>query len=286
MARNYTTSTTSLWRPESKFTRLTGRQQAVYQMLKGQEHITAAGVLPLTVRRWAQTAADYTAETITDDLAALATEGHIVVDEDTEELLLVKFVRWDGGWKSHTRRPVIRDAALRVMSREIRAALADELTDFDALSDVVATLRDALSDTPCDTPPEGGDGSHRVVVTEGESGETTHNPQPATLLPARTARPAPKRGTRLTPDWRPSDEDRRWTLERLDQATAAVELEKFRNHWIAKTGKDATKLDWARTWRNWVLNARSPNGRASPSRQQQETDDLFDRAARRMGVAQ
>jgi outer membrane protease len=70
-------------------------------------------------------------------------------------------------------------------------------------------------------------------------------------------RPAPKRGTRLDEDWRPSEETRDWTLERLSSQDAATELEKFRNHWISKTGRDATKLDWDRTWRNWVLNSRA-----------------------------
>jgi len=77
----------------------------------------------------------------------------------------------------------------------------------------------------------------------------------------------PKRGTRLKPDWKPSDEARAWTLERIDQATAAAELEKFRNYWLAKSGKDATKVDWDATWRNWVLNGHaaraSPNGRST-----------------------
>lgn len=27
--------------------------------------------------------------------------------------------------------------------------------------------------------------------------------------------------------------------------------ESFRDHWSAKPGKDATKLDWEATWRNW-----------------------------------
>jgi hypothetical protein len=80
----------------------------------------------------------------------------------------------------------------------------------------------------------------------------------------RAQRPAQKRGTRLPEDWRPTDITRGWTLERLTAADAAVELEKFRNHWLSKTGKDATKLEWDRTWRNWVLNAR-PTGRASPT---------------------
>lgn len=37
-----------------------------------------------------------------------------------------------------------------------------------------------------------------------------------------------------------------WTPEKV-----RVEAEKFRDHWVAKTGKDATKADWLATWRNW-----------------------------------
>lgn len=29
---------------------------------------------------------------------------------------------------------------------------------------------------------------------------------------------------------------------------------KFKDHWISKSGKDATKTNWLATWRNWVRN--------------------------------
>ena len=90
----------------------------------------------------------------------------------------------------------------------------------------------------------------------------------------RAEHAAQKRGTRLPESWRPSDEARAWTLQRLTAADAAVELEKFRNHWLAKTGRDATKLDWDRTWRNWVLNSRPANGRASPKASTADTRAL------------
>ena len=35
-----------------------------------------------------------------------------------------------------------------------------------------------------------------------------------------------------------------------------VEVLKFRDYWTAKSGKDATKLDWQATWRNWARNAK------------------------------
>lgn len=73
-----------------------------------------------------------------------------------------------------------------------------------------------------------------------------------------------KKGTRLSEDWEVSEElgaplveeyvsrgwGRRETFEFL-----LKEQEKFKDYWIAKTGKDATKLDWDRTFKNWVRRA-------------------------------
>jgi hypothetical protein len=36
---------------------------------------------------------------------------------------------------------------------------------------------------------------------------------------------------------------------------------KFVDYWIAKSGKDAVKLDWDATWRNWIRRA-GENSRA------------------------
>jgi len=73
--------------------------------------------------------------------------------------------------------------------------------------------------------------------------------------PALTPSPeAPRRrsGTRLPPDWTPSAPtlDRFRTQERVD---ASASLERFRNHFLAKPGKEGVKLDWEATFRNWVL---------------------------------
>jgi len=52
------------------------------------------------------------------------------------------------------------------------------------------------------------------------------------------------RGSRLPQDWTPEgDYDRE-------------ELERFRDYWIAKAGKDGVKLDWQATWRNWLRNSK------------------------------
>jgi len=54
---------------------------------------------------------------------------------------------------------------------------------------------------------------------------------------------------------------REWAAVKAPNADIALETEKFINFWVAKSGKDATKLDWNATWRNWILNARTgPTG--------------------------
>ena len=58
-------------------------------------------------------------------------------------------------------------------------------------------------------------------------------------------------GTRLPEDWQPSERCIAYALDRgISRARISIEAEKFRNYWIAKSGRDATKRDWSATWRN------------------------------------
>jgi len=66
-----------------------------------------------------------------------------------------------------------------------------------------------------------------------------------------------KRATRLHEDFTVTPEMRLWASSKAPDADLNTETEKFINYWVAKSGKDATKLDWNATWRNWILNARS-----------------------------
>jgi len=70
--------------------------------------------------------------------------------------------------------------------------------------------------------------------------------------------PGSGRGSRLDSNWQPSDADLAFCRQQrpdLDPQTVAAT---FRDHWAAKTGKDATKQDWPATWRNWVRRERAP----------------------------
>lgn len=76
---------------------------------------------------------------------------------------------------------------------------------------------------------------------------------------------AAKRGSRLPSDWTLPAEWRNWAEVNFAYATddqIAIEADKFRDYWVAKP-RDATKLDWFATWKNWCRTAfGSPRGRA------------------------
>lgn len=61
----------------------------------------------------------------------------------------------------------------------------------------------------------------------------------------------------------------------LTRQAALLEAEKFANHWAAKAGKDATKLDWSRTWSTWIINAIAYGAGRSTAPQQPKQPRAF-----------
>lgn len=84
---------------------------------------------------------------------------------------------------------------------------------------------------------------------------------PAPEPPAPPSAPAADRGCRLPKPWVLPKALGDWALAEFPAWTAdtvRAEAAKFADFWHGKTGKDATKLDWPATWRNWCRNARLP----------------------------
>ena len=62
-----------------------------------------------------------------------------------------------------------------------------------------------------------------------------------------------KKATRLSDSWTPSVENIAYAKSKgLGDGPTSREVEKFRDYWIAKAGKDGVKLDWDATWRTWI----------------------------------
>lgn len=221
MARNYAQIMTAIWR-NAEFRALAEREQRTYLLLVTQPDISAAGVLALRLRRWADMAADSTPDGLVYALKVLESGRFIVVDWDAEELLVRSFIRWDGGFGNPKRRPVIIRSASEVDSAVIRKHLAVEFqrcgiaalpggppdSPPPASSQPPDSPPDSLSDSPSkiDKAERAADpfpqvnslsdsdaASDGVVVTYlATEDPTTHNPQPTTP-PAPAGTPTKRR---------------------------------------------------------------------------------------------
>lgn len=185
---------------DPEFTSLDARAQQVYALLVSHSTRNHAGVLPLTLKRWAGSTADSTVENVTAALKRLAAKRFVVIDWDSEELLVRTFIRNDEIYKQ----PNLMVSALRfcrdVLSPRLRWALFDELTklpdhkDRQKTEETANALVEGLERTPAEpieepfAEPIGDDpgvGGYLSAV-----GEHRHL-QPA---PSPTPPPQPKNG--------------------------------------------------------------------------------------------
>lgn len=60
------------------------------------------------------------------------------------------------------------------------------------------------------------------------------------------------KASRLPPDWELPDVWRQWAEEERPDLNVSRVAAMFKDFWIGKSGKDATKTDWFATFRNWV----------------------------------
>lgn len=186
MARTEARLLVEIWNPGSDFTAMTSDEQWMYFLLLSQPDLAHDGVLALRERRWARCAQGVTVDQIRDRLAGLEKANKIVVDEDTEEVLVRSFVRGD---KVYRQPNVLRAAADHlplVASAKIRSSLYEELLRVQHLEMpegsrlIIAGMLEALADpsrkgfdNPSDNPSgkaTAGTPGVRGVVTAVSTG--------------------------------------------------------------------------------------------------------------------
>lgn len=171
MPREHARVLTSIWR-DGDWKSLSRDEQWMYELLLSQRNLEQCGLIDLTAGRWAQLARDTTARDIRTFLAGLESARFVVVDEDTEEVLVRALIRRDGVLET----PNIMKAALRtartVQSDKIRAAILAELmrvrdavwrmrvpSGHEPVWTIYLATIEALggeSPTPPDSPPPNG----------------------------------------------------------------------------------------------------------------------------------
>lgn len=126
MARDHARLDLYIWNDDD-FRGLSAPAKLVYLNLISLPNLSYAGVLDLSVKRWARAHPDLGIDGVRAAIAELDAERFVVIDHDTEELLVRSFIRRDELWKQ----PNMLRAALRVAfdveSPILRTALAAEL---------------------------------------------------------------------------------------------------------------------------------------------------------------
>ena len=152
--------------------------------------------------------------------------------------------------------------------KESRYPLPDEGEIFDVTSG--NAISGASASDASDGPSGGSRGKSAAVAGEsgigtGEQGNRGTEEKGSREVAVRD--PARKRATRIPDNFTPSPE----VIEAMRAECPRVDLEaenrKFVVYWSAKAGKDATKLDWDATWRNWIRRAKDSNVSQFPARQ-------------------
>lgn len=131
MARDHARLDLNIW-DKDDFRALSREAKLLYIQLFSQRKLSYAGVLDLAVKRWNRPHADLDLTEMRAALSELDAARFVVIDQDTEELLVRSFIRSDELYKQ----PNMLRGALRVAfdieSPILRAALAAELRRLPA----------------------------------------------------------------------------------------------------------------------------------------------------------
>jgi hypothetical protein len=292
MARNYAPIRTSIW-DDDDFRALSADAQLVYLMMISQSMITSVGLVPMALRRWANSTKGMTPKALSKALQELSDALYVVIDWDREELLVRSFVRWDGGYTNALRLKAIQREACAVASKPLAAVLAYELDRLDVQHGITIDPYDVRSKGLRRVFDGGPKGQGCGYVSTEEDGTPSQNHDREPLPGART----PRRGsaahaqTRIAEDFALDDSMRSWSAENTPSINIDRETANFIDYWRS-TSRNPTKTDWLATWRKWMRgeqtkaeqfrgqsNGRPVNG-SRPSTTDQRVSDALAMAAR------
>jgi len=300
MARTSAYVKTSIWTDE--FRALPVEAQHLYIAIWTSAGLSYAGVADWRPARLAKIASNLTPDKVVEAGLILHHGLYVVVDEETEEVLIRSFIRNDGLMEQpNVAAAMVRDYA-KIASPALRGVIVFELQRLFEEAPELKGWRDPKSGkerassllgnpsvNPSLNPSGWGSGNPSVNPPELEIGThpETHAPLPSpnSLLPA----PAPSspsgriprasaKGTRIPDPFVVDEAMRDWAVDRGYTGDWCMQqTERFINYWTAKPGKDGVKTDWRATWRNWILKAADD----LPANRPAGKADLFDRAMER-----
>lgn len=80
---------------------------------------------------------------------------------------------------------------------------------------------------------------------------------------------ASPRGTRIPDDFAVTEAMVKWAREHAPHVDGRFETDQFRDYWSARAGREAVKVDWVATWRNWMRRTEQRSGRQPTNHREQ-----------------
>lgn len=124
MARTHGRIKVEVWDVGSDYRQLSIEAQWAYQMLVSQPGVTMCGTLPFAPKKWAKLAVGLSVERLEGVIAELEQGWYVIVDRDTDELLVRTFVKHDEPWRLHNLVVAARRQFQGIESEVIRDYLA------------------------------------------------------------------------------------------------------------------------------------------------------------------
>lgn len=178
-----------------------------------------------------------TFEGASEALASLIEVGFCTFDAASEEVFVKRMAAFQVGEQLDAKDNRCKGIAKEVAKIQSPSVKADFL-DLYASAFHIPFETEKTSPFKAPPKPRTGTGTRTEVET-----------------PPASPRAQPK-GSRLEPDWKPSAELAEWAASERPDLDIPATVDSFVDFWKAKSGKDAAKLDWDATFRNWVRSQR------------------------------
>lgn len=279
MPRNHARILTSIW-DDDDFRQLEPEAQRVYFLLVSQPDLTSCGALPYLPGRWARLSSGTGEQEIVNAISLLEDCRFVLVDVETQELIIRTFVVHDGGLGNPKMRGAVKSALKALHSRRLRAEIVHVIPEQHR-----AEIADGLS-MDCQSIGDPTD-ARTAMRFNAEVGGRRQSPVPlasesSSLRAAEDIEEPPaKRARRLPDDFEITDAMLEWAEQRIPGIDLVHHTERFENYWRSKPGKGGTQLDWIATWRNWMLKEyearplalRPPGVKPAPEQVRRVLDD-------------
>jgi len=292
MAREYAKVKSAIWQDDD-FRSLPPLAQHLYFVILTDPDLSYCGVADWRPRRMAPKSATWSTDEIRQAGSVLTEHKLLIVDEETEEVLVRSFLRHDGVMQhnklcvsaatafasvaSNTLRGVIVHELRRLQEefpewpswerQQVQEVLKRNAVDPSTATPLAPGLADPLAPGLGATP---GAGLASAVQQQQQQQHTT------APLGASDKSNASKRGTRIPDDFTITPDMERWAKDNVPDVNVHDLLGEFIDYWKGVPGSKGVKLDWVATWRNGMRKRQDWAAEKRPSGQSQQPASWLD----------